>query len=117
MAGREEVGPVGMAVIRNVRRLRDRRGWTAQQLSERTGQVGYLVPRSVLANLESGRRHVVTVDELASFAAVLQVEPWSLTTDEPVCAVCRNEAPDGFACLTCGSGRLRRMAPLGGEQS
>jgi transcriptional regulator with XRE-family HTH domain len=98
------MGPAGMVVVRNVRRLRDRRGWSAQELSERARAAGVEVPRSVLANLENGRRRMVTVDEMAALASALKVEPWSLTTDEPVCTVCRNNAPAGFACLTCGCG-------------
>ena len=97
-----ELGPVGMAVVRNVRRLRDRRGWTAMEFSDRTAATGFRVGRNVLANLETGRRRIVTVDELAAFAAALRVDPWSLTTGEPVCVACRNRAPAGFACLTCG---------------
>lgn len=97
-----ELGPVGMAVVRNVRRLRDRRGWSAQDLAGQTAQAGHHVPRSTLANLENGRRRVVTVDELAALAAALSVDPWSLTTDDPMCVVCHNTAPAGFACLTCG---------------
>lgn len=99
------LGAAGIAVIRNVRALRVGRGWSAAEVASRADAAGFVLPRNVIANLENGRRAMVTVDELAALAAVLAVEPWSLTSDEPVCTACRNNAPAGFACLTCGNGR------------
>lgn len=99
------LGKTGIAVVRNIRALRVARGWSAVELESRCAATGIAtVPRSVIANLENGRRSMVTVDELAALADVFGVEPWSLTTDEPVCLRCRNNAPAGFACLTCGKG-------------
>lgn len=46
---------------------------SAQQLADRTAQLGSPIPRSVLANLESGRRNSVSVDELVILARALQV--------------------------------------------
>jgi len=51
---------------------------SAQQLSDRTGELGMQIPRSVLANLESGRRETVTLPELLILAAALQVAPIEL---------------------------------------
>lgn len=100
------LGKAGIAIVRNIRALRVARGLSAVELESRCAASGVaLIPRSVIANLENGRRSMVTVDELAALAAVFAVEPWSLTSDEPVCTACRNDAPVGFACLTCGQGR------------
>ncbi len=109
MASRAEVpelGPASQGVAWNMRRLRDRRGWTAHELAARCLAAGGSLPRSVIANIETGRRAVIGVDELAVLGAVFGVEPWSLTS-EPVCLTCHNDAPVGFACLVCGQGRLK----------
>lgn len=66
------------AVAREVRRHRLRRGWSAQALSDRCAEVGMPIQRSVLANMESGRRSTVTVAELLVLAAALQVSPAEL---------------------------------------
>jgi transcriptional regulator with XRE-family HTH domain len=58
-----------------VRRYRRLRGLTAQQVADRCADLGHDVPRSVLANLESGRRTTVTVAELLVLAAALEVSP------------------------------------------
>lgn len=100
-----QAGPVGAAVARNMRTIRNARGWSASELATRIAIAGCAMGRSVIANLESGRRAVVTVDELAALGVAFDVEPWSLTTDTPICVACKNTAPPGFACLTCGQGR------------
>ncbi|MGE9696702.1 hypothetical protein ACQKFA_23465 [Streptomyces sp. CH6] len=51
---------------------------SAQQLSDLTAEVGMRIPRSVLANLESGRRGNVGVHELLVLAAALNVSPGQL---------------------------------------
>lgn len=93
-------GPLTQSVIRNVRRLRAARKLTIAELEERCR-----ISRAVLINLENGRRTALGVDELGALANALRVDPWSLTTDTPLCVVCRNDAPPGFACLVCGQGR------------
>jgi transcriptional regulator with XRE-family HTH domain len=65
-------------VAREIRRYRDERKMSAQQLADRTAELGMEVPRSVLANLESGRRETVTVPEILVLAAALQVTPIEL---------------------------------------
>jgi transcriptional regulator with XRE-family HTH domain len=69
---------VTRVVAREIRRYRDERGMSAQQLADRTAELGIEVPRSVLANLESGRRETVAVSELLVLAAALQVAPVDL---------------------------------------
>jgi len=62
-------------VARQVRRWREVRGISAQQLSDRTRQLGHHVPRSVITNLENHRRDAVSVAELLVLAAALDVPP------------------------------------------
>lgn len=51
---------------------------SAQQLADRTAELGMPMPRPVLANLESGRRDSVTAAELLVLAAALGVAPMEL---------------------------------------
>jgi len=51
---------------------------SAQQLADRTAELGMPIPRSVLANLESGRRDTVSVAEVLALAAALNVAPIDL---------------------------------------
>jgi len=74
--------PTDMArlVAREVRRYRERQRpkMSAQQLADRTAELGMPIPRSVLANLESGRRETVSVAEVLVLAAALNVAPTEL---------------------------------------
>lgn len=65
-------------IANEVRRYRKREGMTAQQLSEACAAIGMEIPRSVIANLESGRRAAVSVAELLVLAAALRVAPAQL---------------------------------------
>jgi transcriptional regulator with XRE-family HTH domain len=58
-----------------IKRWRKRRGLSAQHLSDLTRDLGHRVPRTVIANLESGRRDSVSVPELLVIAAALNVPP------------------------------------------
>ena len=71
---------VARLVAREVRRYREvqRPRMSAQQLAERTAELGMPIPRSVLANLESGRRDTVSVAEVLVLAAALDVAPVDL---------------------------------------
>lgn len=66
-------------VAQRVQELRRRHGWSAQRLADECAAAG--VPelnRSVIANLESGRRESVTLDEVFALAYVLDVAPTHL---------------------------------------
>jgi transcriptional regulator with XRE-family HTH domain len=69
---------VTRTVAREVRRHRGLCKMSAQQLADRTAELGMPIPRAVLANLESGRRDVVTVAEVLVLAAALGVTPAEL---------------------------------------
>lgn len=51
---------------------------STQKLADRTAELGMAIPRSVLANLESGRRETVTVAEVLVLAAALNIAPIEL---------------------------------------
>lgn len=56
--------------------MRIERGWTAQDLADRLAAAGMPhLKRPVIANLESGRRQTVTVEEVLTLAWVLDVPP------------------------------------------
>jgi transcriptional regulator with XRE-family HTH domain len=62
-------------VAGEVRRYREKRRMSTQRLDERTAELGMRIPRSVLANLESGRRNTVSAAEILVLAAALDVPP------------------------------------------
>lgn len=63
-------------IAQRVQYLRRMRGWSAATLAERCAEAGLpALNRSVLANLECGRRAHVTTDELLVLALVLEVAP------------------------------------------
>ncbi|SDY84775.1 hypothetical protein SAMN05661080_04795 [Modestobacter sp. DSM 44400] len=51
---------------------------SGQQLADATATLGHPLPRSVIANLESGRRDTVSVAELLVLARALEVPPLQL---------------------------------------
>ena len=68
------------AVVRDrVKELRERRGWSAAKLAELCAENEMPnLNRDVIANLESGRRPNVTIDEVLVLALVLDVAPVNL---------------------------------------
>jgi transcriptional regulator with XRE-family HTH domain len=66
---------VARTVARQVRYWRGRRRLSAQALAIRTKALGHEVPRSVLANLENGRRDALGFADLLVLAAALDVPP------------------------------------------
>jgi transcriptional regulator with XRE-family HTH domain len=71
---REIVTPTA-AIAKRIREVREKRRMTAKQLAERMTAAGIKWDRSIVANLEIGRRSLVTVEELLALAKVLQVAP------------------------------------------
>lgn len=61
----------------NVKRLRERTEWpiSAQTLANRTAELGHEVKRSVIANMESGRRANVPLTDVFVLAQALRVPP------------------------------------------
>lgn len=71
------VGPVA-TIAQRVKELRGRRGWTAAHLGKVLGKHGVSWDRFTVANLESGKRQNVTVQELFALALALDVAPTNL---------------------------------------
>ena len=65
-------------IAREVRRYRQERGMSAQQLADKTAELGMPIPRSVLANFENGRRPTISAAEVVVLAAALDVSPAEL---------------------------------------
>ena len=65
-------------VAEAVRRFREERGMSAQDVAGACAKLGYPIARSVIANLENGRRSSVDVAEVLVLAKVLDVPPVAL---------------------------------------
>ena len=61
-----------------VRRYRKERKLSARQLADRCAAIGFGIPRTVLADLENGRRQSLGVAELLVLARALDVSPVDL---------------------------------------
>lgn len=62
-------------IAARMRELRTGRGWSAQRLAEEMTKVGIPWDRSIVANLEGGRRRTVSVEEMFALAFILNVAP------------------------------------------
>jgi len=65
-------------IIAEVKRLREKRRWSAQQLSEECKRLGFSLSRSTIADLENGRRMHFGIPELLVLARALDVPPLML---------------------------------------
>jgi transcriptional regulator with XRE-family HTH domain len=65
---------VGWALGQHIRRLRQSRGWTMQQLVERAAKLGIRLPWRTLSDLERGEREDPQLSTLLAVAATLGVE-------------------------------------------
>lgn len=87
---------------RNLRRLRRQAGLSARQLAEQANERGLDWDRSIVANIEYGRRLSATIDELCVAAEIFNVHPMSLIGTAP-CETCYGMPPNGFTCDACGA--------------
>lgn len=69
---------VSRTIAGEVRRHRIGQGMSAQQLADACEKLGAPVPRTVISNLENGRRGSVTVADVMVLAAALGVPPAAL---------------------------------------
>jgi transcriptional regulator with XRE-family HTH domain len=53
-------------------------GYSAQQLADKTGPLGYSISRNTIASIESGRKELLSVQELATLARALEIAPIAL---------------------------------------
>ncbi|MFD5252877.1 transcriptional regulator [Streptomyces bobili] len=65
-------------VAGEVRRRRKELRWSAQDLADRCEEIGYPIPRNVIANMESGRRANLPLVEIMVLAKALRMSPISL---------------------------------------
>ncbi|MFD6939645.1 helix-turn-helix domain-containing protein [Streptomyces goshikiensis] len=70
----EHADPVA-TISGRARQLRRRKDWTAAELGERMVSLGVPWDRSIVANLENGRRKSVSVSEWLALAVALDVAP------------------------------------------
>jgi transcriptional regulator with XRE-family HTH domain len=63
------------SIAGEIRRWRGIRGLSAQQVADSCARLGLQLSRSTLADLENGRRPLISVAELLALAAVLDVAP------------------------------------------
>lgn len=76
---KDDWGPRLVKVIAGqVRYWRDERDISAQTLANRCAALGWPIKRSVLSNLEGGYREVITVPEVLTLAAALEISPLEL---------------------------------------
>lgn len=74
--GKDRALTVPRVLAALVRQARDRRGWSGEQLAERCGEAGMpTLDRSTIANIETGRRRRIGIDEWLVLAQVLDVAP------------------------------------------
>lgn len=97
---------------RNMRELREVRGWSVRRLSDELAAIGQPVPCSVLTNLENKRRERVTLDEAFAIVKVLNTTlAWLCDYDGPSCTHCQDNPPAGYACLVCKADKDLRFKP------
>jgi transcriptional regulator with XRE-family HTH domain len=98
-----EQQPVTKAVAGELTAIRREQKVSAQELADRMTNLGYPIKRSVIANIESGRRAEISLDHLAVAAAALGVDAATLLRHVTApCPNCKGEPPAGFTCNTCG---------------
>lgn len=69
---------VGTGIAREIRRHRLAAGMSAQQLSDACAELGAPIPRTVISNIENGRRTNVSVAEVLVLARALGQPPGAL---------------------------------------
>ena len=70
-------------IASEVRRLRNAEGISAQALADRISEMGPGISRSVVADIENGRRNFVTITELMLLARALNTAPILLVYPGP----------------------------------
>jgi transcriptional regulator with XRE-family HTH domain len=95
--------PISAKVIEKLRAARQANSVSARALAEAMTEAGYPIQRSVIANLESGRRAEMSVDHLVIAARALGIDPAILLRAITApCLSCQGKPPAGFTCNTCG---------------
>ena len=95
--------PISAEVIGKLRALRKIQKVSAQTLADRMTELGYPIQRTVIANLENGRRLEVSIDHVVVAAQTLGTTVMALLEEPVVCPQCKGEPPAGFICASCGT--------------
>ncbi|MGW3144855.1 helix-turn-helix domain-containing protein [Streptomyces sp. NPDC001177] len=90
---------------RNIRRLREQRGWSYREVEERLARVGRAIPTVELSAIDAGERHV-DVDDLVALAAVFDLSVEELLRPPADCETCHGAPPAGFMCMECETSGL-----------
>lgn len=69
-------------LVENLRRLRRKRGYTAETFAERLTELGMEIGRVGVVKLEGGNRKSIGVDEIYILSKALDVSPLALVTPE-----------------------------------
>lgn len=104
-------GPV-TTISRRVKELRTRKGWTGEELGKQMTAHDIRWDRSIVANLENGRRGTVSVTELLTLARVFDVSPVHLLV--PLEDVDFQITPKESVPATRARAWIRGWAPLPG---
>ncbi|WP_159011840.1 helix-turn-helix domain-containing protein [Streptomyces sp. NRRL F-5123] len=105
---------ITLVAAKRIKSSRIDRKMSAQQLSERCAELGVPIARSVLANLESGRRTSIALHEILVLSRALKVSPISLCFplgDVEKFIPTPNESVDTWDCFKWFTGE----APFPGE--
>jgi transcriptional regulator with XRE-family HTH domain len=106
------------AIAARIKELRRSRGWSAAHLAKEMAAVGVPWDRSIVANLELGRRASVSVQELFALAYVLGVAPVHLVVppadDEQEYRIVPNELPVSVVDTRAW---IRGQRPLGDRRT
>lgn len=70
-----EVSETTKIIMRRIRALRGRHGWTASELAKHMAKVGIPWDRQIVTNVENGKRANITVNEWLALARVFDVAP------------------------------------------
>jgi transcriptional regulator with XRE-family HTH domain len=76
-SGRNDVGPTGVTVAKNIQRVRKAQNLSLKDLAERLARHGRKIGLSSLSKIENGDRRV-DVDDLIAIALALDVSPLGL---------------------------------------
>lgn len=96
------IGRRTQQVAAYVKRLRQARGWSLQELSDRLARTEKPTNRISITKWENGYRARIDVDELCALAEVFEMDPAELLGAR--CDRCNGNPPAGFVCGACGLG-------------
>jgi len=104
-AKRRPLGAAGNNLRRNLRRLREQRGWGYADVTKQLSGLGRAIHTDQLSAIDAGERHV-NVDELVALAAVYGFSPEELLQPPVGCDTCHGSPPAGYMCLECETSGL-----------